>query len=307
MQSRAHNLLEARKLHRRAAGPILPDAFAFDTDLKMPPCFTLTNVQKTYGPTNDDSVRPALSIDNLEIASGQTTAILGYSGSGKSTLLNVLSLLDQTDDNGGDITYRDQSYRSIRHNERAQNRLRGNEYGFVFQDNHLLEHFSAARNVAMGLAIKGVPLSECDRRAKVFLAEVGIESKAKSLPSELSGGEKQRVAVMRAIAHEPQVVFADEPTGNLDWDTGLAVMERLARWQKESGHTLIIVSHNIHQVIDFSDRFVMLKDGEIIFKGVHQSHAEEKLQDEVVVETADRLTDVLRIHSKVHPLESTAP
>jgi ABC-type lipoprotein export system ATPase subunit len=184
--------------------------------------------------------------------------------------------------------------------------LRGNEYGFVFQDNHLLEHFSAARNVAMGIAIKGVPLSECDRRAKTFLAEVGIESKAKSLPSELSGGEKQRVAVMRAIAHEPQVVFADEPTGNLDWDTGLAVMERLARWQHESGHTLIIVSHNIHQVVDFTDRFVMLKDGGIIFKGVHPKHAEAKLEDEEIVETPDRLTDVLRVHSKVHQLESTA-
>ena len=272
-------------------------------------CFELQGVTKTYerGAKDGGPGRPALKIESLAIASGQTTAVLGYSGSGKSTLLNLLSLLDGPDDNGGDIRYQGLSYREIRKAEPTKNRLRGRAFGFVFQDNHLLEHLSSARNVSLGMALKGLPLRDCDSRARELLGEVGIASKARSLPSELSGGEKQRVAVMRAIAHDPEVVFADEPTGNLDWDTGLAVMERLERWRKETGRTLIVVSHNIHQVVDFADHFIMLKDGEVIFRGVHARRGEPATDGEEIVDCADRLTDVLTTHSEVRSIQEDRP
>lgn len=274
----------------------------------MEKSFELRQVRKTYGKVsegNGAAVRPALSIVSLEIYRGQTTAILGYSGSGKSTLLNILSLLDLPDQNGGDIAYQGQSYQAIRRSEKAKNRLRSQAFGFVFQDNHLLEHLNSVRNVGLGLAMRGLPLADCDGRALELLAEVGIAEKAASLPQELSGGEKQRVAVMRAIAHDPEVVFADEPTGNLDWDTGLAVMERLARWRKKSGSTLIVVSHNIHQIVDFADRFVMLKDGSIIFKGFH-ARLGSSVDGEQMVTGPEDLTQVLRAHSVVHPAHSSS-
>lgn len=270
----------------------------------MDTCFELRRVRKTYGRIaagNGAPARPALDVPELKIYSGQTTAILGYSGSGKSTLLNLLGLLDQPDpDGGGDILFRGHSYRSIRGEEGAKNELRGRAFGFVFQDNHLLEHLNALRNVGLALAMNGVPLPECDQHARQLLADVGIAAKAGSLPQELSGGEKQRVAVMRAIAHDPEVVFADEPTGNLDWDTGLAVMERLARWRQESGRTLVIVSHNIHQVVEFAERFIMLKDGVVIFRGFLRHEEVEPAEGEQGVDGPDDLTEVLRVHSAVH-------
>jgi putative ABC transport system ATP-binding protein len=265
-------------------------------------CFELDHVKKTYGKPARPGLpplRPALHISHLRVLRGQTTAILGYSGSGKSTLLNILSLLDLPDESSGDIVYCGRSYRSIRRNTSLQNRIRQTSFGFVFQDNHLLEHLSSARNVGLGLAIKGLPLWECDVAAMELLDDVGIGAKARSLPQELSGGEKQRVAVMRAIAHDPQVVFADEPTGNLDWDTGLTVMKRLALWQEGRGHTLIVVSHNIHQVFDFADRFLMLKDGEIIFQGFHTGRAASAAPGEQPVSGPEALTEVLRVHSSV--------
>jgi ABC-type lipoprotein export system ATPase subunit len=157
------------------------------------------------------------------------------------------------------------------------------------------------------MAIRGLPLGECDSKARQLLSDVGISAKVGSLPSELSGGEKQRVAVMRAVAHDPQVVFADEPTGNLDWDTGLAVMERLDRWRKETGRTLIVVSHNIHQIVDFADRFIMLKEGEVIFRGVHSRCAGSRADNEEEVDGAERLTSVLAAHSEMHAANRARP
>ncbi len=267
----------------------------------MKTCFKLKEVRKTYGASvGKKVVRPALNVAELEFYEGQTTAIIGYSGSGKSSLLNLLSLLDVPDQGQGDIFYQGQSYRDISTNEGAKNRLRRDAFGFVFQDNHLLDHLNSLRNVGLGLALKGLPLNHCDSVALELLDAVGIATKARSLPSELSGGEKQRVAVMRAIAHDPSVVFADEPTGNLDWDTGLVVMERLAKWREDSGRTLIIVSHNIHQIIDFADRFIMLKDGEVIFRGIRDAEGASPIDGEELVDGPDCLTEVLRRHSSVH-------
>jgi len=270
--------------------------------------FELRRIRKTYGrPPELQFIQPALDIDELDIYGGQTTAILGYSGSGKSTLLNLLSLLDLPDaDADGDIVFRGHSYRSIRRAEAAKNQLRRDAFGFVFQDNHLLEHLSSARNVGLGLALQGASLADADRDSAELLAAVGMKEKVRSLPQELSGGEKQRVAVMRALANKPQVVFADEPTGNLDWDTGLAVMERLARWREESKGSLIIVSHNIHQVFDFSDRFIMLKDGKIIFRG-YQHRLGSHIDGEEPVSGPEGLTEVLRAHSAIHARETAAP
>ena len=287
-------------------------------------------------PSGGEQPKPALCVDSLRIYKGQATAILGYSGSGKTTLLNLLGLLDVPDDdaapgNGGDktgeargqtgdgesrdasteaaerrrtednarweIRFGDQPYSAIRRDEASRNQLRGTRFGFVFQDFHLLEHFSAARDISLPLGLRGIPWGSCRERAEGLLSDVSMKEKAASIPSELSGGEKQRVAVMRAISHNPEVVFADEPTGNLDADTGAGVMARLSAWQKSTGHTVVLVSHNIPQAYDFSDRFIVLKDGQVIFRAVKRAHEETADSAEQVIDSADELMRVLTYHS----------
>jgi len=257
----------------------------------MPICFELKNVRKTYR-KQDGAV---LNIDDLQIYAGQITAILGYSGSGKSTLLNLLGLLDKPDNSenpDGGITYychddnQEYQYRALPRKRR--NRLRRENFGFVFQSGHLLSHFSCHDNVALALALNNVPKKRRIHIADELLRDVHLENKIRSMPQELSGGEYQRVAVIRALAHNPQVIFADEPTGNLDPHRGQDIMEILENWcrgkgdwageGRENTNTLLLVTHNIQQAHSFSDRLIVLQAGKV----AHQSRKEDISSDELL-------------------------
>ncbi len=174
----------------------------------------------------------------FEIGSGETVAIVGASGSGKSTLLGLLAGLDTP--TSGTVRLGGVDIFSLDEDGRA--RLRSERVGFVFQSFHLLPHLSALENVMLPLELRGDRAAE--PRARAMLAEVGLESRLGHYPRTLSGGEQQRVALARAFVAEPMLLFADEPTGSLDAQTGQAVMELMFRLNRERGSTLVLVTHD---------------------------------------------------------------
>ena len=195
---------------------------------------------------------------SLEIRRGEFTAVFGPSGSGKSTLLNILSGLDRPDEgkvliNGTDIS-------TLSPDELAETRLR--QIGFVFQSFSLLPGLSVLRNVELPLALADVAEAESLQRAESILALVGLEKRLHHHPTELSGGEQQRVAIARALINEPEIVFADEPTGNLDTSTGLRIVDLMRGLNREKGQTFLVVTHD-QNVAKASDRTLYLEDGEI--------------------------------------------
>lgn len=233
-------------------------------------CFRISEVSKTYGAIGGPRL-VALQIGSLSIPAGGTTAVLGYSGSGKSTLLHILGLLDVPDVGGGDIRFNSSrgeiSFRELYRSQELANQIRREGFGFVFQAGHLLGHLSAVENIGLPLALSGVPRRERLRRAEELLSAASLGDRRHARPHQLAGGEAQRVAVLRALAHEPQVILADEPTGNLDPDTGDRILKLLTDWREGAeGRTLIVVTHNFHQAFRFSDRFLMLRHGKIILR-----------------------------------------
>jgi len=222
----------------------------------------------------------ALSIDNLEIRRGTTHGILGHSGSGKTTLLNLLALLDEPDSdltefalNPGNLhqsangatqfSYKNRAWRDSRDRAVTANSIRRDHFGFVFQAGHLTSHLSAIHNVAMPMALRGAKSRDAVESAGNLLEKVRFGAgRQRALPRNLSGGEYQRVAVARALAHGPQVVFADEPTGNLDPVTATAVMELLTEWRREHPErTLVLITHNIEQAVKYCDHITVLSGG----------------------------------------------
>jgi lipoprotein-releasing system ATP-binding protein len=195
---------------------------------------------------------------DFEIAAGESVAILGASGAGKSTLLHILGTLDHPTSgslflNGEDV---------FKLNEQKLAELRNRKIGFVFQFHHLLPEFSSLENVMMPALISGVSKKEARRRAEFVLNEVGLGDRITHKPGELSGGEQQRVAVARAVIMEPDLILADEPTGNLDTETGERVQEVLINLNRKLGITLIVVTHN--QILaERLDRSIGLRDGKI--------------------------------------------
>lgn len=195
---------------------------------------------------------------NFEIKAGESVAILGASGAGKSTLLHILGTLDHPTSgnlfiNGEDVFGFD---------EKKLAELRNRKIGFVFQFHHLLPEFSSLENVMMPALINGVPKREARSRAEFVLNEVSLGDRITHKPGELSGGEQQRVAVARAVIMEPDIILADEPTGNLDTETGERVQEVLINLNKSRGMTLIIVTHN-QLLAERLDRSIGLRDGKI--------------------------------------------
>lgn len=195
---------------------------------------------------------------SLDVHAGEFIAIIGPSGSGKSTLLNTLGLLD----NGWEGTYEIDGIDVRTLNRRLRDELRANVFGFVFQSSYANPYESTARNAALGLAIQGATLKQQSATVAESLDVVGLTLKSESVARLLSGGERQRLAIARAIATSPQVILADEPTGNLDSDTATRVMG-LFRELNRTGTTVIVVTHD-HAVAQYADRIVEMKDGRIV-------------------------------------------
>jgi lipoprotein-releasing system ATP-binding protein len=201
---------------------------------------------------------PILQELDLEVAAGEMVAVIGASGVGKSTLLHVLGTLDRPESGSVSICGED----VFSQDEVARRRFRNRTLGFVFQFHHLLPEFTALENVMMPLRIARMPDAEARRRALGLLGEMGLEERADHHPSTLSGGEQQRVAVARALAQEPRVLLADEPTGNLDSGTGDRLHDLLRRLNRERGLTILAVTHNQH-LASLCDRALTLEGGNL--------------------------------------------
>ena len=203
----------------------------------------------------------ALKGVDVEIPQGKLTILKGRSGSGKTTLMNILSTLDAPTD--GNVIFDGQDYRDITELEKEQ--LRRNEIGFVFQAVALIPIMNAYENVdfAMRLAEGDLSPNAGDARIRETLALVGMEERMLHLPGQMSGGEQQRVAIARAVAHRPKVVFADEPTGALDTETGLRVMKLFRDLIEKEGVTIVMTTHDPN-LMELGDVVYELEDGEII-------------------------------------------
>ncbi len=195
---------------------------------------------------------------NLEIAENEYISIMGPSGSGKSTLMHILGCLDTP--TRGEYFFDGKLVSDYADNDLA--RIRNQAIGFVFQNFNLLTRLSALENVALPLAYAGVSKKERARRAREILEKVGLKDRILHRPNELSGGECQRVAIARALVNNPRIIFADEPTGNLDSRTGKEIMELFDALHKE-GHTIVIVTHDAN-VASHAKRIVKIIDGRIV-------------------------------------------
>ncbi len=220
------------------------------------PIINAQGVVKTYR-SRDVEVNALRNVDFV-VQRGEMVAVMGPSGSGKTTLLNCVSGLDAID--SGDIQINSQSLLGMTDNELSDYRARF--MGFVFQSFNLLPVLSARENVELPLVLAGVGSSKARSVALEKLDQVGLADRADHTPAELSGGQAQRVAIARALANEPAIVWADEPTGNLDSENSNDIMNLLIRMNKELGQTFVIVTHG-DEVGELADRIVGMRDGEI--------------------------------------------
>ena len=211
----------------------------------------LQNVSKRYAGDT-----PILNDLSFQLNAGDYVAIMGESGSGKSTLLNLIAGLDTPD--SGTVRLADQDLAAL--SDEARTALRAKTIGFIFQAFHLLPHLSLLHNVALPLALLHRPLSQRDGQAQTLLASLGLGGREASLPRELSGGELQRAAIARALVHEPKLVLADEPTGNLDSRSAKTVLTLLKQQIKTRGTAGILVTHSL-AAAQTADRILVLNAG----------------------------------------------
>ena len=221
------------------------------------PIIKLENIWRTYqlGKTEVHALRGL----SLEIFPGTFVTIMGSSGSGKSTLLNMIGCLDFPTQ--GKVYLKGKNISEMPENQHSK--FRGKTLGFVFQDFNLLPNLTAAENVMLPMVFQGIPLVERKKKAENLLEKVGLKQRMSHQPSELSGGERQRVALARAFANDPEVIVADEPTGNLDSITGRMIMENLKDFHKKEGKTMVIVTHD-PKIAEYAEKIVNIKDGQIV-------------------------------------------
>jgi putative ABC transport system ATP-binding protein len=222
----------------------------------------LVNVWKTY--TMGDAEIHALRDVSLTINKGEFVAIMGPSGSGKSTLMNQVGCLDIP--TKGAVYLDGQDIAHLPESDLAQ--IRGQKIGFIFQKFNLISTLSAKENVSLPMIFQNVNQGKRDEKSKALLTLVNLNDRMDHRPGELSGGQQQRVAIARALANEPEVILADEPTGNLDSKTGATVMDFLRDLHEKKGTTIIMVTHDEH-VAKNADRIEYLKDGQIVRRGEH--------------------------------------
>lgn len=213
----------------------------------------------------------ALNHVSLSIGRGEIVCLLGPSGSGKSTLLNCLAGLERPEQ--GSITYGPLSLERL--SEDKITLFRSLNVGFVFQSYNLIPTLSALENVTLGLMLKGVPKKQREEEAKEMLERVGLGNRLSHRPNQLSGGQQQRVSIARAFVGNPKVVFADEPTGNLDTATSFEVMELMTRMVEQKKITMIMVTHD-EEMTGFADRLFHMRDGKI--ERIHQQVRERKTE-----------------------------
>lgn len=209
-----------------------------------------THITKSYGPLQ------VLKGVNLQIAPGEIVSIVGASGAGKTTLLTILGTLDYAD--GGTLVIAGQDINQL--NPKQLSAFRNQKIGFVFQFHHLLPEFNALENVCMPAFIAKTNKAEAEKRAKELLGMLGLSDRMTHKPAQLSGGEQQRVAVARALINNPAVVFADEPSGNLDSATSKSLHELFFTLRKTLGQTFVIVTHN-EELAAMADRKLTIRDG----------------------------------------------
>ena len=237
-------------------------------DIELPPAVSATKVTRRYG--RHDSAVDALAGVSIDVPVGQFTAVMGPSGSGKSTLMHILAGLDQPTE--GSVSIGGREITGL--NDKQLTLLRRSEIGFVFQLFNLLPMLTAEENVVLPLSIAGV---KRDRAwVEELLETVGIADRRTHRPSELSGGQQQRVSIARALVTEPTVLFADEPTGNLDSNTSRDVLELLRNSVDDLGQTIVMVTHD-PQAAAQADRILFLADG-LIVKEILASTAAEVLE-----------------------------
>ncbi|MBF4281779.1 lipoprotein-releasing ABC transporter ATP-binding protein LolD [Vibrio anguillarum] len=215
------------------------------------------NVCKTY---HEGELRTqVLKGVSFGIQAGELVSIIGTSGSGKSTLLHILGALDEATE--GSVSFLGQDLSSLSSNKQAN--IRNQHLGFVYQFHHLLADFTALENVAMPLLIGGQKVSRAKQAAQALLEKVGLGHRLSHRPSELSGGERQRVAIARALVNQPDLVLADEPTGNLDHKTALAIYDLMRQMNQEFGTAFLVVTHD-SELAEKMDRQMHMQDGLLI-------------------------------------------
>jgi putative ABC transport system ATP-binding protein len=230
----------------------------------------LRDVSRVYG---EGKVVNALREVSLKIARGERVAVMGPSGSGKSTLLNMVCGLD--DPSGGQVFVDGVDIAAL--SDDARTRLRREKIGMIFQTFNLLPTLTALENVALPLRLQGAAKSEAEQQAGRMLARVGLAGRSTHKPDQLSGGERQRVAIARALVFEPPILLADEPTGNLDSQTGEEILSLLDELHREFSTTVLLVTHN-EEAAAHCDRILRLRDGHIVKEEIIAAKAKAEVR-----------------------------
>jgi putative ABC transport system ATP-binding protein len=240
----------------------------------------IRNLQKQY--EQGGRTRTILDDVTFDIKTGEFFVLLGKSGSGKSTLLNLISVIDKPDQ--GDIIVNGTNLSQL--TEREQTLFRRDNIGIVFQFFNLIPTLTVLENITLPRELGGIRRATAEKGARQLLDRVGLGDRADTFPDKLSGGEQQRVAIARALAHEPTLVLADEPTGNLDEETGETVLQLLLDLTRTAGKTLVMATHS-PEIVPYADRVARIHDGQVVITAQADEQADKQTETSVaVVESA---------------------